>query len=121
MSLRTPSAATATLLTTLMLSAAAGADQFVVDLTHAIGTFAPKDGNIGEPDLTKPYKSSIAVPTFGAQAVYETLPDFKTNRGHFGLGRFVLAEHHGTHIDAPVHFNNTADTTEVRTPITART
>jgi hypothetical protein len=97
-------------------SATYAAGPMVIDLTHTIGTFAPKDGNIGEPDLSKPYKDSYPVPTFGAQAVYETLPDFKTNRGHFGLGRVVLAEHHGTHVDAPVHFNNTKETTESLTP-----
>ncbi|MDP6813941.1 MAG: cyclase family protein [Alphaproteobacteria bacterium] len=97
---------------------AMAADTFVVDLTHAIGTFAPKDGNIGAPDVGKPFKGSIQVPTFGAQAVYEVLPNFKTNRGHFGLGRFVMAEHHGTHIDAPVHFNNSKATLETTTPDT---
>ncbi len=92
------------------------AESFVVDLTHPIGTFAPKNGNIGEPDVTKPYKDSVQVPTFGAQAVYEVLPDFKTNKGHFGLGRVVLAEHHGTHIDAPVHYNNNEQTLETKSP-----
>jgi|TARA_B100001971_G_scaffold197937_1_gene207115 kynurenine formamidase len=94
----------------------AAAGTFVVDLTHPIGTFSPKDGNIGKPDLTKPLKGSIQVPTFGAQAVYEALPDFKTNRGYFGMGRFLLYEHHGTHIDAPVHFNNTDKTLESKNP-----
>ena len=99
-----------------MTPLAASADSFVVDLTHPIGTFAPKDGNIGEPDLTKPIRDSIQVPTFGMQAVFETLPNFETNRGYFGLGRFMLAEHHGTHVDAPVHYNNNAATLETTTP-----
>lgn len=94
-------------------AAAATAQQsFTVDLTHPIGTFAPLNGDITKPDLAKPYKNSIAVPTFGAQAVYETLPNFETNRGYFALGRVLLADHHGTHIDSPGHFNNTAATTE---------
>ena len=96
----------------------AAADSFVVDLTHPIGTFAPKNGNIGEPDVTKPYKGSIQVPTFGGQVVYQGLPNFKTNRGFFGLGRFVMAEHHGTHVDAPVHYHNNAATLETTTPDT---
>ena len=95
---------------------AAFADTFVVDLTHPIGTFAPKGGDIGTPDVSKPLKGSIEVPTFGAQAVYEVLPDFKTNRGHFGLGRFVLTEHHGTHIDAPFHYQNNKASLETKTP-----
>ncbi len=94
----------------------AAAHSFLVDLTHPIGTFPPTNGDITKPDLSKPYKGSIAVPTFGAQAVYEELPNFETNRGYFGLGRFLLAEHHGTHVDAPVHYNNNPDTLETTTP-----
>ncbi len=99
-----------------LTGAAVQAAPLVLDLTHPVGTFSPKDGNIAEPDLSKPLKNSYAVPTFGAQAVYETLPDFKTNRGYFGLGRVLLAEHHGTHVDAPVHYNNVKETLETSTP-----
>jgi len=111
----------ATILSGLALSlalgiAAAAADSFLVDLTHPIGTFAPTNGDITKPDLSKPYKNSVAVPTFGAQVVYEELPNFETNRGFFGLGRFLMAEHHGTHLDSPVHYNNNADTLETTAP-----
>lgn len=92
----------------------AKAETFLVDLTHALGTFAPKAGKIWEADLTKPYKNSIAVPTFGAQVVYERTPDFKTNQGHFTLGRFAIGEHHGTHIDTPMHFQNNSKTVEIK-------
>jgi kynurenine formamidase len=95
---------------------AALGDSYVVDLTHPIGTFAPTDGDITKPDLSRPIKGSIPVPTFGAQAVYQTLPDFKTNRGFFGLGQVLLAGHHGTHIDAPIHYNNNKATLETTTP-----
>jgi kynurenine formamidase len=98
------------------IAAPAAAQRLVVDLTHPLGTFAMKDGKLGEPDLAKPNKNSFAVPTFGAQVVYETLPDFKTNRGFFGLGRFVMAEHHGTHVDAPIHYNNNDKTLETKNP-----
>ena len=102
---------------TMVLSwSVAVAGTFVVDLTHPIGTFAPKGGDIATPDVSKPLKGSIQVPTFGAPAVYEVLPDFKTNRGHFGLGRFVLMEHHGTHIDAPFHYQNNKSSLETKTP-----
>lgn len=103
-------------LASAMSPGARAAGNIVIDLTHPIGTFAPKDGNIAEPDLDAPLKNSVAVPTFGAQAVYETLPAFKTNRGNFGLGRFLLAEHHGTHVDAPVHYGNNEATLETSTP-----
>jgi kynurenine formamidase len=92
----------------------AAAETFLVDLTHPLGTFAPKEGSTWEADLTKPYKGSEAVPTFGAQVVYERTPDFKTNQGHFALGRFAVGEHHGTHIDTPMHFQNNEATMEVR-------
>lgn len=101
----------------LLLAAPAAAQQtFTVDLTHPIGTFAALGGDITKPDLTKPFKNSIAVPTFGAQAVYEKTPNFETNRGYFALGRIVLADHHGTHIDSPGHFNNTPATLESQRP-----
>ncbi|MGQ0665086.1 MAG: cyclase family protein [Pseudomonadota bacterium] len=98
------------------LAGPAAAASFTVDLTHPMGTFAPLGGDITKPDLSKPYKNSIAVPTFGAQAVYETLPNFETNRGYFGLGRVLLADHHGTHVDSPGHFVNTPGTIEVSAP-----
>ena len=94
----------------------AAADSFTVDLTHPMGTFPPTDGDITKPDLSKPYKGSIAVPTFGAQAVYEVLPNFETNRGFFWMGRFLLNAHHGTHVDAPGHYSNNAETLESTTP-----
>ena len=92
----------------------AGAESFLVDLTHPLGTFAPKKGAMWEADLTKPYKNSIAVPTFGAQVVYERTPNFTTNQGHFAGGRFAVGEHHGTHIDTPMHYQNNAETTELK-------
>jgi kynurenine formamidase len=98
------------------LATGAAAQTFTVDLTHPIGTFAPLNGDISKPDLTKPYRNSIAVPTFGAQAVYEVLPKFETNRGYFGLGRVLLADHHGTHIDSPGHFINAANSAEQAKP-----
>jgi kynurenine formamidase len=101
----------------VFLAAPVAAQQsFTVDLTHPIGTFAPLGGDITKPDLSKPFKTSVAVPTFGAQAVYETLPNFETNRGYFALGRMLLADHHGTHLDSPGHFQNTPATLETQRP-----
>ncbi|MFC1681621.1 cyclase family protein [Pseudomonadota bacterium] len=78
----------------------------MIDLTHPLGTFNPTDGDLTKPDLSSPHGDSIAVPTFGNQAVYEVLPDFPTNQGHFVLGRFLVYEHHGTHMDSSYHFQN---------------
>jgi kynurenine formamidase len=92
------------------------ADAFLIDLTHPLGTFNPTEGDLTKPDLTKPHADSIAVPTFGNQAVYEVLPNFPTNQGHFVLGRILLYEHHGTHMDSPGHFVNDVSTKEAGNP-----
>jgi kynurenine formamidase len=110
------SRAFALILAALIVSPAAAQQSFTVDLTHPLGTFMPLAGDITKPDLSRPIKNSIAVPTFGAQAVYETLPNFETNRGYFALGRIVLADHHGTHVDSPGHFQNNAATLETQSP-----
>ncbi len=88
------------------------ADSFLIDLTHPLGTFKPTGGDLTQPDLSNPYGDSIAVPTFGNQAVYEILPDFQTNQGHFVIGRMLLYEHHGTHMDSSAHYLNNEDTIE---------
>jgi kynurenine formamidase len=107
----------AALAAALALASPAGAlTTFTVDLSHPLGTVAPLNGDVSKPDLAKPYKGSIAVPTFGAQAVYEQMPNYATNRGHFAMGRLLLWDHHGTHIDAPGHFLNDKATTESTTP-----
>ena len=93
----------------------AAAESFVVDLTHVMPTFEPLGGDITQPDLTKPYGDSQAIPTFGVQTVLQ-ISEFPTNQGHFDLGRLVLSEHHGTHIDSPGHYVNTPETTEPGNP-----
>ena len=96
----------------VMAAGAAIAGSFLVDLTHPIGTFKPLNGDITKPDLNAPYLDSIAVPTFGQQAVYDFNFEFATNQGKFQLGQILLSEHHGTHMDSPRHFVNNAETTE---------
>jgi kynurenine formamidase len=93
----------------------AAADTFLVDLTHPLPTFAPTGEDITKPDLTKPYGDSQPVPTFGVQAVLQ-ITEFPTNQGHFDLGRLVISEHHGTHVDAPGHYINTPETKEAGNP-----
>lgn len=94
----------------------ATAETFLVDLTHPMGTFAPLDGDIGAPDLEAPILDSIPYPTFGNQAVYEAGFYFPIDRGQFWGGRMVLSDHHGTHLDAPAHFQNSANSAEPGNP-----
>ena len=92
---------------------AAGAQgaSFLLDLTHPIPTFDAMEGDATAPDLSKPWKGSKAIPSFGQQTVL-ALSKFPTNQGHFDLGRLILSEHHGTHIDSPGHYLNNAETLE---------
>ena len=94
--------------------AAAGmalAGSVTIDLTHPIPTFHPTDGDPMTPDLSKPWLDSMPIPSFGQQAVFSIL-QFPTNQGRFDLGRIVLAEHHGTHLDTPGHFIHNEDSME---------
>lgn len=95
-----------------VLATASHAGSFLIDLTHPMGTFNPTDGDLTKPDLSSPHGDSIALPTFGNQTVYEILPDFPTNQGHFVLGRMLVYEHHGTHLDSSSHYINNSDTLE---------
>jgi kynurenine formamidase len=95
-------------------SAWAQARSLIIDLTHAIPTF--QQGDVGQADLTKPIGTSRPIASFSSQAVLVTLPNFPTGDGHFGLGRLIIGEHHGTHLDAPVHFNNKPETLEMKPP-----
>ncbi|MCV6621364.1 MAG: cyclase family protein, partial [Cellvibrionaceae bacterium] len=46
----------------------------------------------------------------------ERLADYVTNNGPFVEGRFIIHEHFGTHVDAPAHVQNNAETLETKTP-----
>ncbi len=82
-----------------------------IDLSHPIPTFAPSSEDPMKADLSKPHLDSVPIPTFGGQAVL-SFGKFPTSDGHFSLGTIVLAEHHGTHLDSPGHFVNSADSLE---------
>lgn len=86
-----------------LAAAPAQAESFLVDLTHAIPTFQPMADDPTAPDLANPWLGSEAVPTFGQQTVL-AIGEFPVGDGHFDLGRLVLSEHHGTHLDMPGHF-----------------
>jgi kynurenine formamidase len=94
-----------------LAASAARADTFTIDLTHPIPTFQPMEGDATAPDMSKPWKDSKAIPSFGQQTVL-TISEFPTNQGHFDLGRIILSEHHGTHIDSPGHYLNNEATLE---------
>lgn len=96
----------------LLLSTLSYGDALMIDLTHPLGTFNPTDGDLTTPDLASPHGDSVAIPTFGNQAVYEILPNFPTNQGHFVLGRMLVYEHHGTHMDSPGHYINNEASSE---------
>lgn len=93
----------------------AAAESFLVDLTHPMPTFQPTGEDITTPDLAKPYGDSQPVPTFGVQTVLQ-ISQFPTNQGHFDLGRLVISEHHGTHMDSPGHYVNTPESREQGNP-----
>jgi len=77
----------------------------VIDLTHVIPTFQPLDSDPTKPDLSRPWGNSKPVPTFEQQAILST-SRWDTNQGFFDLATLHLAEHHGTHLDAPGHYIN---------------
>ena len=99
----------------MVFAGGAAAETLVIDLTHPLPTFEPTGGDITKPDLAKPYLDSKPIPTFGIQAVLQ-ISEFPTNQGHFDLGRLVLSEHHGTHMDSPGYYINKPETVEKGNP-----
>ncbi|MDH7804540.1 MULTISPECIES: cyclase family protein [unclassified Rhizobium] len=94
-----------------MLAGHAGAETRYLDLTHPIPTFEPLEGKPTEADLTKPLGDSKPIPSFFPQAVFEPSTN-PMDSGHFYRGILRIAEHHGTHVDAPSHYVNTKETLE---------
>lgn len=89
----------------MTVSGAALAGKTVLDLTHPIPTFKASQDDSTKADLSQPWLDSQPIPSFGAQTVL-TLSKFPTNQGYFDLGVVMLAEHHGTHLDASTHYVN---------------
>jgi kynurenine formamidase len=77
------------------------------DFTHQIPLFAPTAGDITKPDLSKPFKDSKAVASFGFQATRKVKGPFKTQKGFFQWGWFHFDEHYTTHLDSTDHYLNT--------------
>ncbi|MEC7489481.1 MAG: cyclase family protein [Pseudomonadota bacterium] len=76
------------------------------DFTHSIPMFAPTAGDITKPDLSKPFKNSKPVASFGFQATRKMKKPFKTQKGFFQWGWFHFDEHYTTHLDSTDHYLN---------------
>lgn len=76
------------------------------DFTHKIPTFAPLNGDVTKADLSKPFKDSKAVASFGFQATRKLKDPFKTQKGFFQWGWFHFDEHYTTHLDSTDHYLN---------------
>ncbi len=94
---------------------AAVAQETVLDLTHPIPTFKPTEGEPAKADAAQPWLGSKPIPSFGGQVALST-SKFPTNQGFFDLDTVVLAGHHGTHLDAPTHYVNNAETLKPGNP-----
>ena len=89
------------------------ARQIYLDLTHTIPTFEPLASAPHLPDLSRPHAHSKPIPSFFRQAVFQTSTNSTgADQGHFYRGYLTIAEHHGTHIDAPSHYVNAHATVE---------
>jgi kynurenine formamidase len=95
----------------IVLSGCATSQPTVIDLTHPIPTFHQTADNPARPDTSKPWTDLGAYPIYGEQAVL-WLRQIPTNNGYIESGRVTLWEHQGTHLDAPSHFVNNAQSQE---------
>ncbi len=83
----------------------------VIDLTHTMPTFKPLKDDPTKADLNQPWLGSKPIPTLDKQTVL-TATQWGTNQGYFDLVTITIGEHHGTHVDAPSHFVNNAESSE---------
>jgi len=84
----------------------------VIDLTHPIPTFHQSADDPARPNTSQPWTELGAYPILGEQAVL-WLRQIPTNNGYIESGRMTLWEHQGTHLDAPSHFINNAQSAEI--------
>ena len=83
------------------------------DLTHPIPLFAPTNGDVTKPDLSKPFKNSVPTAGFGFQPTRKMKNPFKTQVGYFQWAEIYLDEHYGTHVDSTDHYQNNPGTLQV--------
>ncbi len=86
--------------------------KMVIDLSHPIPTYHQSADNPVRPDMGQPWTQLPAYPIIGEQAVL-WLRQIPTNNGYIESGRLTLWEHQGTHLDAPSHFINNAQSAEI--------
>ncbi|WP_158289982.1 cyclase family protein [Ramlibacter sp. WS9] len=94
-----------------ILQSDAKAKPLYLDLTHEIPTFAPLASDPAKPDLTQPHAHSQPVPSFFRQVALQPSENHFDD-GHFYRSYMTIAEHFGTHIDAPAHYVNVPGTVE---------
>lgn len=64
-------------------------------------------------DLTHPFSAATLYWPNAEHFKLEKVFDGETARGyHYSANRYSAAEHGGTHMDAPIHFNATGETVE---------
>ncbi len=102
---------TALVLIAFLCPGSARSGQIFIDLTHPLPTFKAKKSDPLVPDLQEPWGDGARHPGFGKHAIL-SIASSPTDLGDFLLGRLVLSEHHGTHVDAPSHFANNATSLE---------
>ncbi len=104
---RTISLFAGTLAAALATSACTGPDTTrYYDFTHVIPMFHELNGDVTKADLSKAYKDSQPVASFGFQAVRRMKDPFKTQEGFFQWGWFYFDEHYTTHLDSTDHYLN---------------
>ena len=85
------------------------------DLTHAAPMFEAVDGDLTQPDVSKPIAGSESVCGHGLGARIEK-PDFLAALGYFKWGMFSVDEHFATHVDSQCHFVTTDPALQIANP-----
>lgn len=81
----------------------------VYDLSHATPFFGHKgkdDKHVTDADMSKPFKNSKPIASFGFQAVRVMKKPFTTEVGHYQWAWYWMDEHYGTHVDSTDHYQN---------------
>ena len=76
------------------------------DFTHKIPVFEGMNGDVTKADLSKGFKDSQPVASFGFQATRKVKKPFPTEGGFFQWAWFFFDEHYTTHLDSTDHYLN---------------
>ena len=85
------------------------------DLTHAAPMFEALDGDLTQPDLSRPIAGSEPVCSHG-QGARVSKANHPAALGYFQWGVFSLDEHFATHIDSQCHFVTTDTDLQIDNP-----